>query len=36
MQGIGSGVVIEGIQRWFYMEIQKSKRDSIIVSTTQN
>jgi hypothetical protein len=36
MQGVGSGTDVEGIQRCFCMDIQKSERDSTITSTTNN
>jgi len=36
MQGVGSGADVEGIQRCFCMDIQKSKRDSTRTSTTHN
>jgi hypothetical protein len=36
MQGVGSGTIVEGIQRCFCMDIQKSKRDSTKVSIIQN
>jgi hypothetical protein len=36
MQGAGRGIVVEGIQRCFCMDMQRSKRDSTKVSTTQN
>jgi len=35
-QGDGSGIAIEGIQRCFYMDIQRFERDSTKASTTQN
>jgi hypothetical protein len=34
MQGAGSGIVVEGIQRCFCMDIQKSERDSTRANTT--
>ncbi len=36
MQGVGSGAIVEGIQRCFCMDIQRSERDSIRANTTQN
>ncbi len=36
MQGAGNGIDVEGIQRYFCMDIQKSERDSTRTSTTQN
>jgi hypothetical protein len=36
MQGVGSGVVVEGIQKCFCMDLQRYERDSTKVSTTQN
>jgi hypothetical protein len=33
-QGVGSGIVVEGIQRCFYMDIQGSERDSTKASIT--
>jgi hypothetical protein len=36
MQGVGSGTIVEGIQRCFYMDIQKSERDSTRASITHN
>ncbi len=35
-QGVISGVVVEGIQRCFCMDIQKSKRNSTKANTTYN
>jgi hypothetical protein len=35
MQSARSGVVVEGIQRCFCMDIQRSERDSTKASTTQ-
>jgi hypothetical protein len=34
MQGAGNGIAFEGIQRCFYMNIQRSERDSNRTSTT--
>jgi len=36
MQGVGSGVAVEGTQRCFCMDIQRFQRDSTIAGTTQN
>jgi hypothetical protein len=36
MQGIIIGVVIEGVQRCFCMDIKRSERGSIRVGITQN
>jgi hypothetical protein len=35
-QSVGSRAVVEGIQRCFCMDIQRSKRDPTRASTTQN
>ncbi len=35
-QGVGIGIVVEGIQRCFCMEIQRFERDSTKIGTTQN
>ncbi len=34
IQNIGIGIVLEGVQRYFCMDIQRSKRDSTKVGTT--
>jgi hypothetical protein len=36
MHGVGSGKVVEGIQKCFCMDIQKSEKDSTKANTTQN
>jgi hypothetical protein len=36
MQSVGSRAIVEGIQRCFYMDIQRFERDSIRASTTHN
>jgi hypothetical protein len=35
-KNVGSGTSIEGIQRCFCMDIQRSERDSTRANTTQN
>jgi hypothetical protein len=36
VQGVGTGVVFEGIQKCFCMGIQRFERDSTKVGTTHN
>jgi hypothetical protein len=36
MQGVGSGTTIEGIQRCFCMDIQRSERDSTKANIEHN
>jgi hypothetical protein len=36
MQGVRNGIVVEGIQRCFCMDIQRFERDSTKASITQN
>ncbi len=36
MQGVGNGTFVEGIQRYFCMDIQRSERDSTKAGTTHN
>jgi hypothetical protein len=36
MQSFGNGTTIEGVQRCFCMDIQRSERDSTKTSTTHN
>jgi hypothetical protein len=35
-QGVGIKIIVEGIQRCFYMDIQRFERYSTKVGTTQN
>jgi hypothetical protein len=35
-QSVGSGTTVEGVQRCFCMDIQRSKRDSTKANITQN
>jgi hypothetical protein len=35
-QGVRSGTIVEGIQRCFCMDIQRSKKDSTITNITKN
>jgi hypothetical protein len=36
MQGVGIGTIVEGIQKCFYIDIQRFERDSIKVGTSHN
>jgi hypothetical protein len=36
MQSVGIGAFVEGVQRWFCMDVKKFERDSTKVGTTQN
>jgi hypothetical protein len=36
MQGVGTGTIVEGIQRCFCMDIKRFDRDSTKVDKTQN
>jgi hypothetical protein len=36
MQGVGIGIIVEGIQRCFCMDIQRFEKDFIRASITHN